>query len=82
MCVLLVALMAGYDMPYQGGFDTCLGDLYSVAWMEDAECEDGRKETLQVRQKWRQEWGIACSRIIVLLAFVSEIVVIVEGRTP
>jgi len=28
-------------------YDTCLGDLYSVAWMEDAEVENLKKETLQ-----------------------------------
>mmetsp|Transcript_3647 Transcript_3647/g.9139 ORF Transcript_3647/g.9139 Transcript_3647/m.9139 type:complete len:602 (-) Transcript_3647:361-2166(-) len=29
------------------GFDTCLGDLFSVAWMEDSEWEDLRALTLQ-----------------------------------
>lgn len=28
-------------------FDTCLGDLYSVAWMEDTEVENLKKETLR-----------------------------------
>lgn len=28
-------------------FDTCLGDLYSVAWMEDAEIENLKKETVR-----------------------------------
>jgi hypothetical protein len=31
------------------GFDTCLGDLFSVSWMEDIEEEaDLAQETLQV----------------------------------
>ncbi|KAI3804352.1 hypothetical protein L1987_25830 [Smallanthus sonchifolius] len=29
------------------GFDTCLGDLYSVSWMEDSDSEDLRHETLE-----------------------------------
>ncbi|XP_022987711.1 vacuolar-processing enzyme gamma-isozyme-like [Cucurbita maxima] len=28
------------------GYDTCLGDLYSVAWMEDSDKHDSSKETL------------------------------------
>ncbi|KAA3490671.1 vacuolar-processing enzyme-like [Gossypium australe] len=28
-------------------YDTCLGDLYSVAWIEDSEAHDPRTETLQ-----------------------------------
>jgi legumain len=28
-------------------YDTCLGDLYSVAWMEDTEIENLKKETLE-----------------------------------
>nr|KAJ0199247.1 hypothetical protein LSAT_V11C600332900 [Lactuca sativa] len=28
-------------------FDTCLGDLYSISWMEDSESEDLRHETLK-----------------------------------
>ncbi|KAL2650297.1 hypothetical protein R1flu_018425 [Riccia fluitans] len=28
-------------------FDTCLGDLYSVAWMEDSEVQNLKKETLK-----------------------------------
>ncbi|CAH1434804.1 unnamed protein product [Lactuca virosa] len=28
-------------------FDTCLGDLYSISWMEDSESEDLRHETLE-----------------------------------
>jgi legumain len=28
-------------------YDTCLGDLYSVAWMEDAEIQNLKKETLR-----------------------------------
>ncbi|XP_056176522.1 vacuolar-processing enzyme-like [Syzygium oleosum] len=28
-------------------YDTCLGDLYSIAWMEDSEAHDLGKETLQ-----------------------------------
>jgi legumain len=31
------------------GFDTCLGDLFSVSWMEDSEEQDLTQETLQVR---------------------------------
>mmetsp|Transcript_3876 Transcript_3876/g.6417 ORF Transcript_3876/g.6417 Transcript_3876/m.6417 type:complete len:547 (+) Transcript_3876:79-1719(+) len=33
------------------GFDTCLGDLFSVAWMEDSELEDSQQETLQLQFK-------------------------------
>merc|ERR1711907_173637 len=29
------------------GYNTCLGDLYSVAWMENADQEDLIKETLE-----------------------------------
>jgi len=29
--------------------DTCMGDLFSVAWMEDSETQDVQQETLQVR---------------------------------
>ncbi|KAJ4953814.1 hypothetical protein NE237_030646 [Protea cynaroides] len=28
-------------------YDTCLGDLYSVAWMEDSDIHNLRKETLE-----------------------------------
>lgn len=30
------------------GYSTCLGDLFSVAWMEDSEQEDSVAETLAV----------------------------------
>lgn len=36
----------GMDRPAGEGIDTCLGDLYSVSWMEDGECEDTTAETL------------------------------------
>ncbi|KAK1430552.1 hypothetical protein QVD17_13372 [Tagetes erecta] len=33
--------------PMPQGFDTCLGDLYSVSWMEDSDSQDLRVETLE-----------------------------------
>ncbi|KAI3804351.1 hypothetical protein L1987_25828 [Smallanthus sonchifolius] len=33
--------------PPPPGFDTCLGDLYSISWMEDSDSEDLRHETLE-----------------------------------
>lgn len=41
-------LPAGMDPSPPDGFDTCLGDLFSVAWMEDSEWEDLTTETLKV----------------------------------
>ncbi|KAI3756514.1 hypothetical protein L1987_56335 [Smallanthus sonchifolius] len=35
------------ETPPPQGFDTCLGDLYSVSWMEDSDSEDLRHETLE-----------------------------------
>ncbi|KAI3691664.1 hypothetical protein L6452_31465 [Arctium lappa] len=37
----------GMNPPPPPGFDTCLGDLYSISWMEDSESEDLHKETLE-----------------------------------
>ncbi|KAG0554538.1 hypothetical protein KC19_12G098600 [Ceratodon purpureus] len=37
----------GMDPPPPPEFGTCLGDLYSVAWMEDAEIENLKQETLK-----------------------------------
>ncbi|KAI3504852.1 hypothetical protein L1887_26601 [Cichorium endivia] len=37
----------GMDPPPPPGFDTCLGDLYSVAWMEDSDSEYLNLETLE-----------------------------------
>jgi len=36
----------GMDQPPPAGYDTCLGDLYSVAWMENVDAI-GRAETLE-----------------------------------
>lgn len=36
-------------VPPPAEFTTCLGDLYSVAWMEDAESEDMTSETLEAQ---------------------------------
>nr|XP_043629596.1 vacuolar-processing enzyme beta-isozyme-like [Erigeron canadensis] len=33
--------------PPPPGFETCLGDLYSISWMEDSDLEDLRIETLE-----------------------------------
>ncbi|XP_071685915.1 vacuolar-processing enzyme beta-isozyme-like [Rutidosis leptorrhynchoides] len=33
--------------PPPPGFDTCLGDLYSVSWLEDSDAEDLNTETLE-----------------------------------
>ena len=46
------------------GFDTCLGDLYSVAWLEDSDCSDLNAESLkkqyqQVRLRASQNWTYA-----------------------
>ncbi|XP_076924130.1 vacuolar-processing enzyme-like [Bidens hawaiensis] len=38
---------ATYCPPLIKGFSTCLGDLYSVSWMEDSDSEDLRHETLK-----------------------------------
>ncbi|KAL3824999.1 hypothetical protein ACJIZ3_021028 [Penstemon smallii] len=35
-----------YDDSLPPGYDVCLGDLYSVSWMEDSEKHDLRSETL------------------------------------
>ncbi|XP_024996629.1 vacuolar-processing enzyme-like [Cynara cardunculus var. scolymus] len=37
----------GMNPPPPPEFDTCLGDLYSISWMEDSESEDLNKETLK-----------------------------------
>ncbi|KAM7254182.1 hypothetical protein ACFE04_031864 [Oxalis oulophora] len=44
----------GYYCPGQSNgtapppeYDTCLGDLFSISWMEDSDVRDARKETLQ-----------------------------------
>jgi len=36
----------GMDPPPPPEYDTCLGDLYSVAWMEDSEMNNLKEETL------------------------------------
>ncbi|TVU20161.1 hypothetical protein EJB05_36359, partial [Eragrostis curvula] len=36
----------GQGPPPPPGFDTCLGDLYSVSWMEDSDARDLRNESL------------------------------------
>jgi len=36
----------GMDPPPPPEYDTCLGDLYSVAWMEDSEINNLKEETL------------------------------------
>jgi legumain len=41
----------GMENPPPPEFDTCLGDLYSVAWIEDAEIENLKKETLKDQYK-------------------------------
>ncbi|KAL6007918.1 hypothetical protein ACLOJK_033423 [Asimina triloba] len=37
----------GMDPPPPSEYMTCLGDLYSVAWMEDSEAHDLKKETIK-----------------------------------
>ncbi|KAL6618650.1 hypothetical protein ACP70R_033789 [Stipagrostis hirtigluma subsp. patula] len=37
----------GDEQPPPPGFDTCLGDLYSVAWMEDSDVHNLRTESLK-----------------------------------
>ncbi|XP_050378819.1 vacuolar-processing enzyme-like [Argentina anserina] len=37
----------GMSPPPPPEFDTCLGDLYSIAWMEDCDLQDLRQESLQ-----------------------------------
>ncbi|XP_043718084.1 vacuolar-processing enzyme [Telopea speciosissima] len=37
----------GMQPPPPPGYITCLGDLYSVAWMEDSEAHNLKKETIQ-----------------------------------
>ncbi|XP_068634593.1 vacuolar-processing enzyme [Aristolochia californica] len=37
----------GMDPPPPPGYLTCLGDLYSVAWMEDSETHNLKKESLE-----------------------------------
>ncbi|KAM1010816.1 hypothetical protein ACFX13_046992 [Malus domestica] len=37
----------GEDPPVAQEYGTCLGDLYSISWMEDCDISDSRKETLQ-----------------------------------
>ncbi|GAV60004.1 Peptidase_C13 domain-containing protein [Cephalotus follicularis] len=40
------------DYPYPPSeYDTCLGDLFSVAWMEDSDIHDSRKECLKQQYK-------------------------------
>ncbi|KAK9102232.1 hypothetical protein Sjap_019486 [Stephania japonica] len=41
----------GMIPPPPPGFDTCLGDLYSVAWMEDSDTHNLRTETLKQQYK-------------------------------
>ena len=43
--------------------ETCMGDLFSVAWMEDTEQEDPQEETLRVGEG-------NCSSLVALLLFV------------
>ncbi|CAN6586163.1 unnamed protein product [Malus baccata var. baccata] len=35
----------GFDPAPPAGYDTCLGDLYSISWMEDCDVKDLRRET-------------------------------------
>ncbi len=47
-------------------FDTCLGDLYSVAWMENSDIRDLRRETLAqqyhaVKQRTSQDGTVGAS---------------------
>ncbi|KAI3691666.1 hypothetical protein L6452_31467 [Arctium lappa] len=37
----------GTNPPPPAGFDVCIGDLYSISWLEDSESEDLRNETLR-----------------------------------
>ncbi|KAI3828883.1 hypothetical protein L1987_02994 [Smallanthus sonchifolius] len=39
----------GMTPPPPQEYDTCLGDLYSVSWMEDSDVEDLKTETLEVQ---------------------------------
>ncbi|KAJ0632297.1 putative legumain protein [Helianthus annuus] len=39
------------DPPPPPEYDTCLGDLYSVAWMEDSDQQDTKGETLEQQYK-------------------------------
>ncbi len=49
VCVSVrVCVCVGMDPSSDEIVDTCLGDLYSVSWMEDSECEDPTEETLKV----------------------------------
>nr|XP_011465105.1 PREDICTED: vacuolar-processing enzyme-like [Fragaria vesca subsp. vesca] len=44
------------DPPPPPEYDTCLGDLYSVSWMEDSDLQDLRQETLEEQYqsvRWR-----------------------------
>ena len=52
--LLLYAVCAGFDIPLSSHgngskeLDTCMGDLFSVSWMEDSEKYDPAIETLRV----------------------------------
>jgi legumain len=46
----------GDDQGPPPGFDTCLGDLYSVAWMEDSDVHNLRTESL------KQQYGVVKDR--------------------
>ncbi|KAF7010186.1 hypothetical protein CFC21_024635 [Triticum aestivum] len=41
------AYCPGMEMPPPPEYDTCLGDLYSVSWMEDSETHNLKKETIK-----------------------------------
>ncbi|KAG0472610.1 hypothetical protein HPP92_014467 [Vanilla planifolia] len=41
----------GKDPPPPPEYETCLGDLYSVAWMEDSEMHNLKKETISKQYK-------------------------------
>ncbi|KAM7255989.1 hypothetical protein ACFE04_011730 [Oxalis oulophora] len=41
----------GDDVGPPEGYDTCLGDLFSVSWMEDSDAHDMSKETLNDQYK-------------------------------
>lgn len=42
----------GMDPPPPPEYITCLGDLYSVAWMEDSETHNLKRETVEQQYQW------------------------------
>ncbi|XP_076953145.1 vacuolar-processing enzyme-like [Bidens hawaiensis] len=80
----------GMNPPPPPGFDTCLGDLFSVSWMEDSDSHDLRQETLEqqyLKVKTRtynngSDEGSHVMQYGTVLGITNETVSVYQGSTP